>query len=146
MLSLTSRGLIRLSVTHHSGPLTMRTPALLAIFTLSALLAGCGGPASTNFNVEGVAVKVLHPVSAAITTTSSDLTDDAEKHRGTRYSYKCEEGASKRECVIEVADSQLQVNGKGYGSVAKGNTVVIDGDTVKVNGTERGASPPPKAK
>jgi hypothetical protein len=124
----------------------MRTPALVAIFTLVALLGRCGGPASTNTNVEGVAVKLLHPVNAAITTTSSDVTDEAGKHRGSRFSYKCEAGASKHEYIIEVADSQLQVNGKGYGSVAKGNTVVIDGDTVKVNGTEGGASPPPQAK
>jgi hypothetical protein len=40
----------------------------------------------------------------------------------------------------------LAVNGKGYGSVVKGDSIVIDGDTVKVNGIERGAAPPERAR
>lgn len=80
--------------------------------------------------------------------------DEIGNHGGIRHIHTATDSAGvKRECTVELAGSyakpdplQLAVNGKDYGAVVKGDLIVIDGDTVKVNGTERGAAPPERAR
>lgn len=119
----------------------MRSSLFLAV-AMACLLTGCGGNFGTD-DVGGVSVTIMHPSKSTIARSTIVGISEKGKPDGMRctHSYTEPSGTAK-EYVIEIVDSHLTVNGKGYGSVAKGESIVIDGDTLKVNGTERGASPP----
>jgi len=125
----------------------MRNLMLLALAVVGFLCAGCGGHNYIIDDVGGVKVKIFFPSKATVSTNTKPVTDDKGNESGLRYTHTSTDGTGvKKEHVVEITNSQLTINGKGYGSIAKGDSVVIEGDLVTVNGTERGASPPPQAK
>lgn len=113
---------------------------------MACFLTGCGGNFWTD-DVGGVSVTFMHPSKSVIAKSTIVGISEKGSPSGTRctHSYKEPSGTAK-EYVVEIVDSQLTVNGKGYGSVAKGESVVIDGDAVKINGNEREALSPEKGK
>ena len=121
----------------------MRNFMCFALAAIGFLCAGCGGEDYTTDDVGGIKVKIGFPPKAIVASNTKGIADDKGKESGIRYTHTSTDSAgAKKVCVVEIAGSVLTVNGKEYGSVAKGDLVVIDGDTVKVNGTTIGATPP----
>lgn len=131
----------------------MRNLLLLSAI-VGLLLGGCGegGEKYSTFKFsDEVTVKVANPAKATIHRFSGPLWDEDGNHGGTRHIHTSTDSAGvKTECTVELAGNsarsdplRLTINGKGYGSVEKGDLVVIDGDAVTVNGTEREALPKP---
>ena len=129
---------------------------LLFLAAIAGLLfGGCGG-GGEKYTIlsDEITVKVANPANAKIDRYSGSMWDENGRSAGSRHIHTSTDSAGvKRECTVELAGSyaksdplQLAVNGKGYGSVVKGDLIVVDGDTVKVNGTERGPSPSEKAR
>lgn len=89
--------------------------------------------------IEGAFIKV-RAHNAGMQEESIEQIDGDKK--GTRYttSWSDSAGVKQGECVVEIVDSQLRVNGKSYGSVAQGDVVDIDGETVQVNGAIRSST------
>ena len=127
---------------------------LLLVAIGGLLLGGCGGGEekySTFKWSDEVTVKVANPAKAKVHRFSGPLWDEVGNHGGTRHIHTSTDSAGvETECTVELAGNsarseplRLTINGKGYGAVVKGDLVVIDGDAVKVNGTERGALPKP---
>lgn len=87
--------------------------------------------------IDGVSIEVLHPTSHMV--SQSTATFDEGNRRGTRSitTWEDDMGAKLGECIVEVASSKLRVNGKEYGPVAPGDFVVVNGDSVQVNGVIR---------
>jgi len=124
----------------------MRTLELLAIAMAGLLCGGCGGGGEeyTTFSDE-ITVKVANPANAQIDRSSGTLWDDDGRSAGTRHIHTSTDSAGvKKDCTVELVGSfaksdplRLKINGKSYGSVVKGDSIVIDGDAVKVNGEVR---------
>jgi hypothetical protein len=128
---------------------------LLLLAAIAGLpFGGCGGGEKYTTFADEITVKVVNPANAKIDRYSGTLWDGNGGVAGTRHIHTSTDSAGvKKECTVELAGSfaksdpmQLTINGRGYGSVVKGDSIVIDCDMVKVNGTERGASPPERAR
>ncbi len=98
---------------------------------MACSISGCGGEDYTTTQVDGVALKVRHPTKATV----ASHTGEAPGGKGVRFVHTSTDSAgAKKETVVEIADSQMTVNGKSFGPVAKGDTVVINGEAVTING------------
>jgi len=124
----------------------MRNTLLLAAAMAGLLCGGCGGGEEefTTF-VDEVSLKVANPANATSEGFSGPIWDENGNHGGMRHIHTATDtNGAKRECTVELVGSwakseslRLRINGKSYGSVVKGDSVVIDGDAVKVNGEVR---------
>jgi hypothetical protein len=108
------------------------------LFALTlVLVAGCAPGTTTNV-IDGVSVTVLHARYQGRVESATEGNGDGGKP-GTRYTHKwtSSDGASTQSYGIEIADSKFRVSGVDYGTVEKGDVVVIDGGKVTINGKVR---------
>ncbi len=88
-------------------------------------------PATTELNEHGVSVVVVHPRQTSGGVSGEDLPD------GWRRVVYWTEGGQRREVEIRVEGQRLYVGGTGYGPLAQGDRVTVDGTAVSVNGELR---------
>nr|UXE45622.1 hypothetical protein Hi04_10k_c5016_00031 [uncultured bacterium] len=88
-------------------------------------------------SVDGVTVKHERPGSSSVNSSISPFTDGNRK--GTRYTniWLDRSGAKVGQSVVEIANGDLRIDGKDYGTVSKDDTVEIVNDRVTVNGKSR---------
>ena len=117
----------------------MRSLTHLVAFCFVMLPIGCGPGVTATNNVGGVSVKILHTRSASVRSSTSQFSAENKRPAGTRFAVALfdDAGTKQGESTVEVAELKLWVNGKGYGDVAKGDAVIVEGDSIKVNGSNR---------
>jgi hypothetical protein len=109
-------------------------PVALGLF-LATAGPGCGGAGgSSEYTAGGAKVKVLHPPSGLSRSSGKTEGDFSE----TTFTWgDGERGPSK----VVVGHGRLQIDGRDYGPLNKGNEAVIDARQgrrrVTVNGAER---------
>jgi hypothetical protein len=110
---------------------------LSVCLALVLVIIGCNAGVTIN-HVEGIWIRVHHPKGANSASSHTASFTDAEGRSGTRctITLKGPEDAARR-YIIEVAGSQLRINGDDYGSVNRGDSVVVSGDRVTVNDEPR---------
>lgn len=92
-------------------------------------------------SVDGVNVKHERPSASSVNSSISPFADGDRK--GTRYTNIWMNGSGVKvgQCIVEIANGQLRIDGKDFGPVAKDDTVEIVGDRVTVNGKPREGTP-----
>lgn len=122
--------------------LFMSAAALAMLFGISVSpTVPAGRMTLTAASVDGVTVKLEREGSSSVNSSSSPFADGDRK--GTRYTnvWLNRSGGTVGQCIVEIADNELRVDGKDFGSIAKGDTVEIDGQRIVVNGKPREAMP-----
>ena len=85
--------------------------------------------------IDGVHVAVIHPRFVDSRWIGDGIFNDDQIRHGYQVTYKWTEpfgSVRKDRHVIKIVDFQLSVDGRDYGIVSQGDTVIIDRSSVKV--------------
>ena len=109
---------------------------MFAIF-VRAVIEFFGFDTGTRINdeLDGVKITVIHPRFVDFRWSKTGVFSDAQIRHGFQATYQWTEPfgtVRKDRHVVDLVDFKLRIDGRDYGTVSQGDSVLINGPSVKV--------------